>query len=86
MMDSTHEALGKNIFYRKKTENKNKIYRRSIYSTRDINKNEIFTIKNIKRIRPSCGLSPEKFEFIIGRKAKRKISAGMPIKMSYIKI
>ena len=86
MMDSTHEALGKNIFYRKKTEKKNKIYRRSIYSTRDINKNEIFTIKNIKRIRPSCGLSPEKFEFIIGRKAKRKISAGMPIKMSYIKI
>ena len=85
MIENTYKTLGKNYFYRNKNEKKNIIYRRSIYSIKNISQNEIFTHDNIKRIRPYNGLSPEKYDFIIGKKAKNKISSGHPIKISHIK-
>ena len=85
MIENTYKTLGKNYFYRNKNEKKNIIYRRSIYSIKNISKNEIFTHDNIKRIRPYNGLSPEKYDFIIGKKAKNKILSGCPIKISHIK-
>lgn len=85
MIENTYKTLGKNYFYRNKNEKKNIIYRRSIYSIKNISQNEIFTHDNIKRIRPYNGLSPEKYDFIIGKKAKNKISSGHPIKISNIK-
>ncbi|MDC0355655.1 pseudaminic acid synthase [Candidatus Pelagibacter sp.] len=85
MIENTYKTLGKNYFYRNKNEKKNIIYRRSIYSIKNISQNEIFTHDNIKRIRPYNGLSPEKYDFIIGKKAKNKILSGCPIKISHIK-
>ena len=76
MIENTYNTLEKNYFYRNKNE-KNITYRRSIYSIKDIKKNEMFTKENIKRIRPNNGLAPEKYDFIIGKKAK-KILSGYP--------
>jgi sialic acid synthase SpsE len=45
----------------------------------------MFTKDNIKRIRPYNGLSPERYDFVIGKKAKKKILSGHPIKISHIK-
>ena len=85
MIENTYKTLGKNYFYRNKNEKENIIYRRSIYSIKNISQNEVFTHDNIKRIRPYNGLSPEKYDFIIGKKAKNKILSGRPIKISHIK-
>ena len=85
MIENTYKTLGKNYFYRNKNEKENIIYRRSIYSIKNISQNEVFTHDNIKRIRPYNGLSPEKYDFIIGKKAKNKILSGCPIKISHIK-
>ena len=85
MIENTYKTLGKNYFYRNNSEKKNIIYRRSIYSIKDISQNEMFTKDNIKRIRPYNGLSPEMYDFVIGKKAKKKILSGHPIKISHIK-
>ena len=85
MIENTYKTLGKNYFYRNNNEKKNIIYRRSIYSIKDISQNEIFTKDNIKRIRPYNGLSPEMYDLVIGKKAKKKILSGHPIKISHIK-
>ena len=60
-------------------------FRRSIYASKDIKKNEKFTKDNIKIIRPSYGLKPKYYSFIIGKKAKTKIKYAHPIKLKHVK-
>jgi len=65
----TSELLGKNYFFRTKSEFKNKIFRRSIYATKNIQKGEKFTKKNIRVIRPGYGLEPIYYEKLINKKS-----------------
>ena len=57
--------LGKKYFFRTQKELKNKIFKRSIYSIRDIPKGAKFSKKNIKIIRPGYGISPLNYYDII---------------------
>jgi len=65
----TSKLLGKNYFFRTKSEFKNKIFRRSIYATKNIKKGEKFTQDNIKVIRPGYGLEPIYYEKLINKKS-----------------
>jgi len=65
----TSKLLGKNYFFRTKLEFKNKIFRRSIYATKNIKKGEKFTQDNIKVIRPGYGLEPVYYEKLINKKS-----------------
>lgn len=47
------------------------IQRRGIWTISDIRKGDTFTEKNVKALRPSIRTSASKYEFIIGKKAKR---------------
>ena len=80
-----HLLLGKNYFYRTKNETANKKSRRSIYSIDKIEKNEKFSKKNIKLIRPANGLAPEYYLKILGKKSTKLISSGLPIRKEFIK-
>ena len=49
VIDETYNMLGKKTFYREKSEEKSKIFRRSIFAVKDIKKGEKFTkINNFK--------------------------------------
>ena len=63
-----------------------KKYRRSIYATRDIKKNEVFNENNIKVVRPGHGLMPKYYNKIIGKKSLKSISRGSPIKKNNFKL
>jgi len=65
----TSKLLGKNYFFRTKSEFKNKTFRRSIYATKNIKKGEKFTQDNIKVIRPGYGLEPIYYEKLINKKS-----------------
>ena len=82
---SSYQLLGRSFFYRTVNENKNKLFRRSIFSVESIKKNEIFTIKNIRRVRPGQGLSPMYYEKILGKKSPYNINAESPIPESILK-
>jgi pseudaminic acid synthase len=73
------------VDYKKKNEKDSSKHRRSIYVVKDIEKNEKITKHNIKRIRPGRGLLPKYFKFIIGKKVKKKLTSGIPLKFSDIK-
>ena len=60
-------------------------YRRSIYIAKDIKKNEKFTKKNLKVIRPGLGLHPKYYESLIGKKAKKNIKKGTAMKKNLTK-
>lgn len=56
-----------------KSLKKNIKLRRSIYSNKDIKKNEKITIENIISLRPSIGIKSENFFKIIGKRVKKNI-------------
>ena len=78
------QSIGKKKINFSKSEKKNLIYKRSIYSFQEIKKGEKLSYKNIKVIRPSLGLHPKYFFKVLGKKAKKKISKGHPIKIQFL--
>ena len=78
-IDETYNLLGKNFFHRVQNEKKSKIFRRSIFAVENIKKGEKFTKKNIRRIRPGNGLSPEFFEKLLGKKSPLNINKLTPL-------
>ena len=84
-IDDTFELLGKNSFFRNKSENKSKIFRRSIFTTKDIKKGEKFSKDNIRVIRPGYGLAPKYFNKILNKKSPIDISNSEPITSSILK-
>ncbi len=85
-IDSAYNLLGKKHFFISKKEKQNKIFRRSIYSIKDIKKGEIFTRHNIKRIRPGKGLSPLYFGKLINLKSPINIKKNKPIPSKITKL
>tara|TARA_B100001057_G_scaffold498678_2_gene606533 strand:+ start:4471 stop:5481 length:1011 start_codon:yes stop_codon:yes gene_type:complete len=84
-IDVAFKLLGKKSFFRNQSENKSKIFRRSIFTTKNIKKNEKFTNKNIRIIRPGYGLAPKYFDIVLGKISKKKILTGTPLKKTHIK-
>ena len=50
--------------------------RRSLYVSENIKTGEVFSIKNVQCVRPSYGLHPKHYDFIIGKKAKVDLKKG----------
>ena len=84
IMDTTYMALGKKIFHRNKSEEKSKIFRRSLFIIKDIKKNEKFTKSNIRRIRPGYGVSPIYYEKLLGKRSPYNLIKENPIKRNII--
>ena len=72
-------AIGKSPKQISVNEKKFVKYRRSIYATNDIQPNEIFTVNNVKIIRPGLGLSPKYYNDLLGKNANKFIRLGTPI-------
>ena len=69
---NTQKILGKREKKPSKSEIKNiKIVRKSIVAKTFIRKGEIFNISNITCKRPGTGISPMKWNFLIGKRAKK---------------
>jgi pseudaminic acid synthase len=51
-------------------------YRRSIIASNEIEQGEAITLENVSVLRPAIGMAPDKLQFILGKKATRKIEIG----------
>ena len=84
-IDVAYRLLGKNSFYRNKSENKSKIFRRSIFTIKSIKKGEKFSIENIRVIRPGYGLAPKFFDKILNKKCPFNVVKNEPLKPTILK-
>ncbi len=84
-LDETYEMFRKKNFYRSKSENFYKKFRRSIYSIREIKKGELLTEKNIKLLRPSNELGPKYYKKLINKKSPINIQFQSALKKSILK-
>lgn len=73
------KAIG-GVFYGPTQQEKGSvIFRKSIFSVKDIKKGDIITEDNVKVIRPGYGLKPKEYDHILGMIAKEDIPYGTPI-------
>ena len=84
-VDIAFKLLGRNSFFRNKNENKSKVFRRSIFTTKDIKKGQKFTKDNLKVIRPGYGLEPKYFNKILNKKSPFNIKKDEPLKAVILK-
>ena len=68
-----------------KMKKKSRIFKRSIYVSKDIKKNEKFTNDNIKIIRPGYGLKTKYYKKVLKSKASVNLTKGTRLKLSHIK-
>ena len=76
--------FNKNKWIRNKGEENNKIFRRSIYFSKNLKKGEKLTKENIRRVRPGLAMKPEFFNNILGKKVKKDVKIGERVKKDLI--
>ena len=85
VIKDTSLMMGKEYFFRNKSENHSLQFRRSIYAVSNIKKGEKFTKKNIRVIRPGFGVQPVYFEKLINKKSPFDIKSETPLKKTLLK-
>jgi pseudaminic acid synthase len=85
VIKDTSLMMGKDYFFRNKSENQSLQFRRSIYAVSDIKKGEKFTKKNIRVIRPGFGIHPVYFEKLINKRSPVDIKSETPLSKSLLK-
>lgn len=73
------QAIGKISYGGTSAEDKSRAFRRSLYIARDVAEGEELTTENLRIIRPGYGLPPKLYRELLGRKARRALSAGTPV-------
>ena len=72
-------ALGAVSYERAEQEQKSLQFRRSLYVVEDMKAGDVFTEKNLRRIRPGMGLSPKNYDVLLGRCVKCDVKRGTPV-------
>ena len=84
-IQTIYQLLGKKVFYRNKSENDSKVFRRSIFTIKNIKKGDKFNSQNIRRIRPGHGLPPVFYEKLFNKKSPVNINSGEPLTTKILK-
>ena len=81
---NVEKALGKPTYSIWKTEEKNKVFKRSIYVVKDIKKWEKLTKENIRIIRPGYWLEPKYYEEVLWKTVNQDLEKGTALKWEYL--
>ena len=81
---ATEKALGKVSYDLTEKQKESRVFRRSLFVVKDMKAGEEFTEENVRSIRPGYGLHTRYLEDVLGRKAKKDIKKGTPLKWELI--
>src|SRR5258706_6209309 len=59
-------------------------FRRSLFVVEDVKRDELFTARNIRSIRPADGLHPRHFQEILGKRAAHDVERGTPLSWTLV--
>lgn len=63
---------------------KNRVFARSLFVVKNIQKGATFTEKNIRSIRPGYGLAPKHISQVLGKHANRDLERGTPLEWNMV--
>jgi len=78
-------SIGKNSYELTEKQVSSRVFKRSLYVTKDIKKGELITNKNVCSIRPGFGLHPKYLPEIIGKVVVKNLTKGDRFSMNFIK-
>jgi len=81
---AAEQALGRVHYGVSPNEAKSRVFRRSLFVVQDIQAGDVFSVENVRSIRPGHGLAPKYWDEVIGRHAAQDISRGTPLRWSDI--
>lgn len=79
------QALGQVQYGPTEAEKKSKVFRRSLYVSKDMKAGEVFTTENVRAIRPGLGLPPKYLDSLLGLAVRKDIKAGTPLSFDLLK-
>jgi pseudaminic acid synthase len=83
-VERAHQSLGKINYGATEKEKSSLMFRRTLYVVENMKSGDIFSEKNVKAIRPGCGLLPKYMENFIGKKINRDVEKGTPLSWELI--
>lgn len=78
------QSLGSVTYGGTGSEEKSKIFRRSLYVAEDMKAGDIFTEKNLRIVRPGAGELPKYYDLFIGKKVNCDVKKGVPVSFGII--
>ncbi|MCX5751400.1 MAG: pseudaminic acid synthase [Candidatus Saganbacteria bacterium] len=78
------ESLGKVSFGATGSEKDSLMFRRSLYVVKDMKAGDVFTKENLRAIRPGLGLPPKHYDELLGKKVKKDVKRGTPLKWELV--
>ncbi|MCH2108505.1 MAG: pseudaminic acid synthase [Polyangiaceae bacterium] len=73
------QALGRVNFGPTPAQKKSLVFRRSLFVTKSIAAGEVFSLENVRVIRPGDGLAPKYYEQVLSQRATTDIEEGTPL-------
>jgi len=81
---TVEKALGKVSYEITEQQKASRVFRRSLFTVKDIEKGEVLTDENVSSIRPGDGLHPRYWDYILEAKASKDIKRGTPLTLDMI--
>ena len=78
------KALGKVSYELTEKQQKGKDFSRSLYVVEAMTEGQVFSIENVRSIRPGFGMHPKHLDSVLGKKAKGNIEAGTRLDWSLV--
>ena len=73
------KALGNIQFGANGKEGASRAFRKSLFVVEDVKKGEVFSLVNVRSIRPGAGLHPRHLTEVLGKRAARDTERGTPL-------
>lgn len=80
----TEKALGRISYRLSERQKRAREFSRSLYVVRDVHAGEEITTENVRSIRPGYGLHPRHLPEVLGRRFRRDLEKGTPLRWEYI--
>ncbi len=78
------KALGEVHFGLSGKEEASRAFRRSLFVVEDVKQGEVFTVENVRSIRPGNGLHTRHLNDVLGKNAARGIKRGTPLSWEFV--
>ncbi len=79
-------ALGTVTYELTEKQTRSREHSRSLFVSKDMKAGDIFTVENLRSVRPSCGLHTMYYEEILGKKITRDAKCGTPLSWNLVEL
>lgn len=73
------QSLGEVKYGPTETEEKSKVFRRSLYIGANLKAGDVLTADNLRNVRPGFGLSTKYYDLVLGKTIKKDVEKGTPL-------